>query len=89
MKDLTGKRGLGTGGAGSSGSCLCTWLVNTGHDVLTVDNDFTGRRSNRKHLSSNARFESIRHAWAPKIGWDEGLARTVPYFEDDLRWHKT
>jgi UDP-glucuronate decarboxylase len=61
MKDLAGKRILVTGGAGFIGSFLCTRLINAGHDVLSVDNYFTGRRSNLEHLLSNARFESIRH----------------------------
>jgi UDP-glucuronate decarboxylase len=58
---LAGKRILVTGGAGFIGSFLCTRLINAGHDVLSVDNYFTGRRSNLEHLLSNARFESIRH----------------------------
>jgi UDP-glucuronate decarboxylase len=61
MRDLIGKRVLVTGGAGFIGSFLCARLINAGHDVLSVDNYFTGRRSNLAHLLGNARFESMRH----------------------------
>lgn len=50
-----------TGGAGFIGSHLCDRLLSAGHDVIAVDNLFTGRKVNiEKHLS-NPRFEFIRH----------------------------
>ncbi len=55
------KRILVSGGAGFLGSHLCTRLVEDGHDVLSVDNYFTGRKENIAHLLSNARFEAMRH----------------------------
>jgi len=55
------KRILVTGGAGFLGSHLCERLIEQGHDVLCVDNFFTGRRRNVAHLAQNANFELIRH----------------------------
>lgn len=55
------KRILVTGGAGFLGSHLCDRLIGLGHDVLCVDNYFTGRRRNVSHLLDNPRFELIRH----------------------------
>jgi UDP-glucuronate decarboxylase len=55
------KRVLVTGGAGFLGSHLCERLLAAGHDVLCVDNYFTGRRSNVAHLIGNPRFEVMRH----------------------------
>ncbi len=55
------KRVLVTGGAGFLGSHLCERLIEQGHDVLCVDNYYTGRRSNIEHLLSNPRFETMRH----------------------------
>jgi UDP-glucuronate decarboxylase len=55
------KRILVTGGAGFVGSHLCERLVNEGHDVLCVDNFFTGSRQNITHLLINSNFELMRH----------------------------
>ena len=55
------KRVLVTGGAGFLGSHLCERLLNDGHDVLCVDNYFTGRRANIAHLLDNPNFEVMRH----------------------------
>lgn len=55
------KRVLVTGGAGFLGSHLCERLLNNGHDVLCVDNYFTGRRANIAHLLDNPNFEVMRH----------------------------
>ncbi|ERF83122.1 SDR family oxidoreductase [Bradyrhizobium viridifuturi] len=52
---------LVTGGAGFLGSHLCERLVEQGHDVLCVDNYFTGSRANIAHLVGNPRFEVMRH----------------------------
>ena len=57
----TRKRVLVTGGAGFLGSHLCERLVTQGHDVVCVDNYFTGRRDNVAHLQSMPNFEAIRH----------------------------
>ncbi len=50
-----------TGGAGFLGSHLCDRLVAAGHDVLCVDNFFTGSKENIRHLLGNDRFELKRH----------------------------
>jgi UDP-glucuronate decarboxylase len=50
-----------TGGAGFLGSHLCDRLIEKGHDVLCVDNYFTGQRENILHLLSHPRFEMLRH----------------------------
>lgn len=50
-----------TGGAGFLGSHLCERLLNDGHDVLCVDNYFTGTKQNIAHLLDNPRFELMRH----------------------------
>jgi len=50
-----------TGGAGFLGSHLCERLIGAGHEVLCVDNFFTGRRRNVQSLMSNPRFELMRH----------------------------
>ena len=55
------KRILVTGGAGFLGSHLCEKLVAQGHDVLCVDNFFTGNRRNVESLLGNPRFELMRH----------------------------
>jgi UDP-glucuronate decarboxylase len=55
------KRVLITGGAGFLGSHLCERLVADGHDVLCVDNFFTGTRDNIEHLLGSPRFELSRH----------------------------
>jgi UDP-glucuronate decarboxylase len=50
-----------TGGAGFLGSHLCERLIADGHEVICVDNFFTGSKANIAHLLSDPRFELIRH----------------------------
>jgi UDP-glucuronate decarboxylase len=52
---------LVTGGAGFLGSHLCDQLLTMGHEVVSVDNFYTGRPKNLAHLRENPNFESIRH----------------------------
>jgi len=52
---------LVTGGAGFLGSHLCDSLLNLGHEVISVDNYYTGSKKNIEHLRDNPRFEAIRH----------------------------
>ncbi|WP_310541566.1 SDR family oxidoreductase [Phenylobacterium sp.] len=55
------KRILVTGGAGFVGSHLCERLIEAGHEVLCVDNYYTGSRRNVAHLLANPNFELMRH----------------------------
>ncbi|MES2311281.1 MAG: UDP-glucuronic acid decarboxylase family protein [Pseudomonadota bacterium] len=55
------KRTLVTGGAGFLGSHLCDRLIHDGHDVLCVDNFFTGSKRNVAHLLTHPYFELMRH----------------------------
>ena len=55
------KRVLVTGGAGFLGSHLCERLIADGHNVLCVDNYFTGRKENIAHLLDDSQFEAMRH----------------------------
>ncbi len=55
------KRILITGGSGFLGSHLCERLLDAGHDVLCVDNYFTGRKENIRHLLPHPCFEVLRH----------------------------
>ncbi len=52
---------LVTGGAGFLGSHLCERLLHEGHDVICLDNFFSGRKDNILHLMGHPRFEVIRH----------------------------
>jgi UDP-glucuronate decarboxylase len=58
---LTAKRVLVTGGAGFLGSHLCDRLIETGAEVICLDNFFTGSKRNIAHLLANPRFEVVRH----------------------------
>lgn len=60
-KYSTRKRVLVTGGAGFLGSHLCERLINDGHDVICLDNFFTGSKDNIAHLLLNPFFEVMRH----------------------------
>ncbi len=55
------RRVLVTGGAGFLGSHLCERLLLDGHDVICVDNFFTGSKRNIRHLFDNPNFELMRH----------------------------
>ncbi|MFO8087111.1 MAG: UDP-glucuronic acid decarboxylase family protein [Bacteroidales bacterium] len=55
------KKILVTGGAGFIGSHLCERLLNEGHEVISLDNYFTGQKSNIMPLMDNKRFEAVRH----------------------------
>ncbi len=55
------KRVLVTGGAGFLGSHLCDRLIADGHEVVCLDNFFTGTRANIEHLLRQPRFEVMRH----------------------------
>jgi len=61
VDDYRTKRILVTGGAGFLGSHLCDRLLADGHEVVCVDNFFTGSKENVVHLRDEPRFELIRH----------------------------
>jgi UDP-glucuronate decarboxylase len=61
LKNPIRKRSLITGGSGFLGSHLCERLLNEGHDILCLDNFFTGARENVLHLVDHPRFELMRH----------------------------
>jgi UDP-glucuronate decarboxylase len=61
MPNFLRKRILVTGGAGFLGSHLCERLLADGHDVLCVDNFFTGTKDNIAHLLESPYFELLRH----------------------------
>jgi UDP-glucuronate decarboxylase len=52
---------LVTGGAGFLGSHLCDRLIKEGHEVICIDNLFTGQKANIAHLLVNPNFEFVRH----------------------------
>src|SRR5437870_1488053 len=58
---MSRKRVLVTGGSGFLGSHLCERLLADGHEVVCLDNFFTGTRANVEHLLDNHRFELFRH----------------------------
>ena len=60
-KEIDSKRIIVTGGAGFIGSNLCDRLLSDGHEILCVDNFFSGRKENIAHLLDNPHFEFIRH----------------------------
>ena len=61
MRTSGNTRVLVTGGAGFLGSHLCERLIGAGHEVLCLDNYFTGSRTNIRHLLDNRNFETVRH----------------------------
>jgi UDP-glucuronate decarboxylase len=61
MTHFLGRRILVTGGAGFLGSHLCAKLITAGHEVLCVDNFYTGRRTNLAALLSHPALEVMRH----------------------------
>lgn len=61
MKISNRKRVMVTGGAGFLGSHLCERLLNEGHEVLCVDNFYSGTKDNVAHLIGNPHFELMRH----------------------------
>ncbi len=61
MKNSLQKRVLVTGGAGFLGSHLCERLLNDGHEILCIDNFYTGSKNNLLNLLSSPNFELLRH----------------------------
>ena len=91
-----GKRVLVTGGAGFLGSHLCDRLIADGHEVICLDNFFTGKKKNIAHLLSNPNFELMRHDVIQpiyaEVEWIFNLAcpaSPVHYQRDPVRTIKT
>ena len=91
-----GKRVLVTGGAGFLGSHLCDRLIADGHEVICLDNFFTGKKKNIAHLLSNPNFELMRHDVIQpiyaEVDWIFNLAcpaSPVHYQRDPVRTIKT
>ncbi|MBR7025096.1 MAG: SDR family oxidoreductase [Selenomonadaceae bacterium] len=91
-----GKRILVTGGAGFLGSHLCDKLIAEGHEVICLDNFFTGKKKNIAHLLSNPNFELMRHDVIQpiyaEVDWIFNLAcpaSPVHYQRDPVRTIKT
>ena len=61
MTNTQRKKILVTGGAGFIGSFLCERFLLAGHEVVCLDNFFTGQKANIEHLKDSNRFELIRH----------------------------
>ncbi|MFC1664412.1 GDP-mannose 4,6-dehydratase, partial [Pseudomonadota bacterium] len=61
MRNHDKKRIIVTGGAGFLGSHLCDKLIDSGHEVICVDNFYTGNKNNVAHLLDNHDFELLRH----------------------------
>jgi len=61
MREIGTKRIAVTGGAGFLGSHLCERLLSQGHEVLCIDNYFTGSKNNVRHLLDKPLFEMMRH----------------------------
>ena len=90
------KRVLVTGGAGFLGSHLCDRLIAAGHEVICLDNFFTGKKKNIAHLLSNPSFEIMRHDVIQpiyaEVDWIFNLAcpaSPVHYQRDPVRTIKT
>ncbi|MBR1645803.1 MAG: SDR family oxidoreductase [Selenomonadaceae bacterium] len=90
------KRVLVTGGAGFLGSHLCDRLIADGHEVICLDNFFTGTKKNIAHLLSNPNFELMRHDVVQpiyaEVDWIFNLAcpaSPVHYQRDPVRTIKT
>jgi len=90
------KRVLVTGGAGFLGSHLCEALLKRGHDVMCLDNLFTGTKDNVAHLVGHSNFEFMRHdvTWPLYVEVDEIYnlacpASPVHYQHDPVQTTKT
>jgi len=80
---------LVTGGAGFIGSHLCERLVDNGHDVLCVDNYFTGMflplpQDDPRQRQPDIALARSALAWAPTVPLEEGLKHTIAYFRSVL-----
>lgn len=93
---MSPKRILVTGGAGFLGSHLCDVLLEKGHEVICLDNYFTGRKSNVAHQFQNPKFESMRHdvidPFKVEVDWIFNLAcpaSPIHYQHNSIKTIKT
>ena len=94
MNKYNHKKILVTGGAGFIGSHLCEKLLVEGHEVICVDNYFTGSKSelvyesipddDPKQRQPDITLAKEKLNWEPKIKKNDGLKRTIQYFEKRL-----
>ena len=85
------KRILVTGGAGFLGSHLCEHLVAEGHDILCVDNDFTGAKSKSVYQElpeddparrcPDITLAEAHLGWEPSVAPSAGPTKTIAYFD--------
>jgi UDP-glucuronate decarboxylase len=90
------KRVLVTGGAGFLGSHLCDRLIQAGHEVICLDNFFTGSKRNLQHLRDHPHFEIVRHdvtqPYMVEVDWIFNLAcpaSPVHYQHNPIKTLKT
>ena len=90
------KKVLVTGGAGFVGSFLCDRLIDEGHEVIAIDNFFTGNKANLRQLQNNPNFELMRHDIVEpvlfEVDWIFNLAcpaSPVHYQYDPIKTAKT
>lgn len=93
---MSSKRILVTGGAGFLGSHLCDVLLEKGHEVICLDNYFTGRKANVTHQFQNPKFELMRHdvidPFKVEVDWIFNLAcpaSPIHYQHNSIKTIKT
>ena len=79
-------RTLVTGGAGFLGSHLCERLLKDGHEVICLDNFFSGKRSNVSHLIESRNFELVRHDIVDQLHLRDPLKSVSSFRRENLRY---
>lgn len=97
MKIKRHKKALVAGGAGFIGSHLCDRLVKEGYEVMCLDNLYTGRMENIRHLLENSHFTFVSHDVTKPMSYDDISvifnlacpASPVHYQKDPVQTYKT